>query len=42
MFMAHWQIDAKFGEKSRVIELMRQFEADIGPQVGLPEMQFRL
>ncbi|MEO6300148.1 MAG: hypothetical protein ABIV25_09860 [Paracoccaceae bacterium] len=42
MFRARWQIDAKFGEKSKVIDLMRKWEAEIGPHVGLDDMKFGL
>lgn len=42
MFSARWQIDAKFGQKQQVIELMRQWERDIGAQAGLAEMDFQL
>ena len=42
MFIARWQIDARFGQKPLVVELMRKWEREIGPQVGLPEMVFAL
>ncbi len=42
MFIARWQIDARFGHKSSVIALMRKWEAEVGSQVGLPEMEFGL
>ncbi len=42
MFIARWQIDARFGQKTATIDLMRQWERDIGPQVGLDTMQFQL
>ena len=42
MFSARWQIDAKFGQKQQVVDLMRRWERDIGSQVGLGEMNFQL
>lgn len=42
MFNARWQIDARFGHKQRVLDMMRQWERDIGAQAGLDEMQFQL
>src|SRR5438045_3666803 len=42
MFSARWQIDAKFGNKQRVLDLMRQWERDIGSQVGLADMKFQI
>lgn len=42
MFSARWQIDAKFGHKQKVLDLMRQWERDIGTQVGLEDMNFRI
>jgi len=42
MFIARWQIDARFGHKATTVELMRKWEREIGPQVGLPEMEFLL
>lgn len=35
MFIARWQIDARFGHKQDVIELMREWERDIGSKAGL-------
>ena len=42
MFIARWQIDARFGRKAAAIELMRKWEREIGPQVGLADMAFSL
>jgi len=42
MFVARWQIDSRFGQKSATIELMRQWEREIGSQVGLDKMKFQL
>ena len=42
MFVARWQIDARFGQKAAAIESMRRWEREIGPQAGLAEMEFML
>ncbi len=42
MLLARWQIDAKFGYKQSVIDLMRRWERDIGNQAGVQDMEFRL
>ena len=42
MFSARWQIDAKFGHKQTVLELMRKWEREIGSQVGIDKMGFRI
>ena len=42
MLIARWQIDARFGQKTAALELMRRWEREIGPQVGLPDMAFGL
>ena len=36
MFVARWQIDARFGQKDNVIELMHEWDREIGPKVGMP------
>lgn len=35
MFIARWQIDARFGHKQDAIELMREWERDIGATSGI-------
>ena len=35
MFIARWQIDARFGHKQEALELMREWEREIGAKVGL-------
>ncbi len=35
MFITRWQIDARFGHKDKVIELLRNWDRDIGSQAGL-------
>jgi len=42
MFSARWQIDAKFGHKQTVLELMRKWERDIGSKVGVEDLNFRI
>jgi hypothetical protein len=42
MFSARWQIDAKFGHKQTVLDLMRKWERDIGSQVGIEDLNFRI
>jgi hypothetical protein len=42
MFSARWQIDAKFGHKQTVLDMMRQWERDIGSQVGIEDLQFQV
>lgn len=35
MFIARWQIDARFGHKQQAIELMKEWERDIGAKAGI-------
>ncbi|WEK49269.1 MAG: hypothetical protein P0Y66_16190 [Candidatus Kaistia colombiensis] len=35
MFIARWQIDARFGHKKDALELMKEWERDIGAKAGL-------
>jgi hypothetical protein len=42
MMVARWCIDAKFGYKQEVIELMKRWEREIAPQIGLSADQTRL
>lgn len=42
MFSARWQIDAQFGYKQTVLDLMRRWEREIGPQVGLEKLDFKI
>lgn len=42
MFNARWQIDARFGHKQKVLDLLRQWEREVGAQVGVDELKFRL
>lgn len=34
MIVARWQIDARFGHKSKVLESLRQWHEEIGTQIG--------
>jgi hypothetical protein len=41
MFIARWQIDAKFGHKDQAIEQLRKWEKTVGKKAGLPgEFQY--
>lgn len=42
MFSARWQIDAKFGQKQTVLEMMRQWEREIGSQAGIADLKFQI
>ena len=42
MFVARWQIDARFGHKQKVIDLLRQWERDVGRPAGADKMDFRI
>jgi hypothetical protein len=42
MFSARWQIDAKFGHKQTVLDMLRQWERDIGSQAGIEDIEFRI
>jgi hypothetical protein len=42
MFSARWQIDAKFGNKQAVLDLLKTWEREIGSQVGVAELEFQV
>ena len=42
MFSARWQIDAKFGHKQTVLELLKKWEREIGSQVGIADLKFQI
>jgi len=42
MLIARWQIDARFGHKQAALDLLREWERDIGPKVGLAQLEFML
>ena len=35
MFVARWQIDARFGQKQAVVDRLKAWARDIAPQIGL-------
>lgn len=35
MLIARWQIDARFGYKQKVIDMLRDWSRSIAPQIGL-------
>lgn len=39
MFVARWQIDARFGHKDKVINLLQAWERDIGAKAGMKRTQ---
>ena len=42
MMVARWSIDAKFGYKQNVLDLMQRWLREIGPQAGLTADKLRL
>jgi hypothetical protein len=42
MFSARWQIDAKFGRKQTMLDLLKKWEREIGSQVGLDDLKFQI
>jgi hypothetical protein len=42
MFIARWQIDARFGHKQTVIDLLRNWEREIGTTAGTDKMDFNI
>ncbi|MEJ6781929.1 hypothetical protein [Aminobacter sp. Piv2-1] len=42
MFVARWKIDARFGHKQSAIDLLRQWEREIGPQAGTDKMTMQI
>ncbi|HXD40428.1 MAG TPA: hypothetical protein VN649_07690 [Ramlibacter sp.] len=42
MMVARWSIDAKFGYKQNVIDMMQRWLREIGPKVGLKPDRTRL
>jgi hypothetical protein len=42
MFVARWQIDARFGHKQTVIELLRKWEREVGTMAGTERMDFKI
>jgi len=42
MMVARWHVKAKFGYKQTVIDLMKEWQAQVGPQTGLDVSQERI
>ncbi len=42
MFVARWQIDARFGHKQTVVDLLRKWEREIGAKAGTDKMDFSI
>ncbi|MBX6426491.1 MAG: hypothetical protein IRZ09_11290 [Variibacter sp.] len=42
MFIARWCIDARFGHKQTVIDLLQKWEREIGREVGTAEMKMQI
>jgi hypothetical protein len=42
MFIARWQIDARFGQKQAVIDLSRKWEREVGSKAGTDNMDFKI
>ena len=42
MFVARWQIDARFGHKQTVVDLLRKWEREIGAKAGTDKMDFKI
>ncbi len=42
MFVARWQIDARFGHKQTVIDLLRKWEREVGTKAGTDKMDFKI
>jgi hypothetical protein len=42
MFVARWQIDARFGHKQTVVDLLRKWEREIGAKAGTDKMDFKV
>ena len=42
MFIARWHVEARFGHKQKVLELLEQWDEEIGSQVGWTRDKFRI
>lgn len=42
MYVARWQVDARFGYKQTVIDLMRSWLKEVGVQAGADKMEPKL
>src|SRR5260370_37348513 len=42
MFVARWKIDARFGHKQAVIDLLQKWEREVGTKAGTDKMDFKI
>src|SRR5260370_725307 len=42
MFVARWQIDARFGHKQAVIDLLQKWEREVGTKAGTDKMDCKI
>jgi len=42
MFVARWQIDARFGHKQTVIDLLQKWEREVGSKAATGNMAFKI
>lgn len=42
MLLARWQVDARFGQKQAVIEMLRKWAREVAPEIGWTEDRGRL
>ena len=42
MFIARWHIEARFGHKQTVLDLLQQWDEEVGSQVGWTRDKFRI
>lgn len=42
MFVARWQIDARFGQKQNVIDLMHRWVREVGSKAGIETMDLKI
>jgi hypothetical protein len=42
MLIARWQIDARFGHKQTVIDMLQRWRREIGSTVGLDKMDMKI
>jgi hypothetical protein len=42
MFVARWQIDAKFGQKQAVVDSLKKWEREVGSKAGTDKMDFKV
>lgn len=42
MFIARWHVEARFGHKQKALDLLKQWDEEIGSQVGWTGDKFRI